>query len=167
MDDRLPVEEALSHELLRHARISQMLKSRAGSWFPSGLDHAAVAVLMTLIRRGPLRQGELADHALLDPSTVSRHVGQLVRTELVERRPDPADGRAVQLVATGAGHDFGAELTRRRQAMIHQALADWSKDDVQIFIGLLSRLNDDFESPGRTTTPAASQTTSPATDQES
>jgi DNA-binding MarR family transcriptional regulator len=146
MDDRLQSEEALSHELIRYTRLHHVLKTRLGSGFPDGLDHAAMGVLMTLIKRGALRQGELADLALLDPSTVSRHVGQLVRAGLVERRADPADGRAVQLVATRSGHALGADLAHRRRSLVHQTLASWQQDDVRQLAGLLGRLNDDFES---------------------
>jgi DNA-binding MarR family transcriptional regulator len=145
MDDRLQSEEALSHELIRYTRLHHILKSRISLAFPDGLDHAALGVLLTLIKRGALRQGELADVALLDPSTVSRHVGQLVRAGLVERRPDPGDGRAVRLAATDRGHELGDELLQRRRTLIHQTLASWLHDDVRELAGLLSRLNDDFE----------------------
>jgi DNA-binding MarR family transcriptional regulator len=146
MDDRLQSEEALSHELIRYTRLHHVLKSRLGSAFPDGLDHAAMGVLMTLIKRGALRQGELAELALLDPSTVSRHVGQLVRAGLVERRPDPADGRAVQLVATRSGHALGDDLAQRRRSLFHATLSSRDQDEVRRLAGLLGRLNDDLES---------------------
>ena len=90
---------------------------------PRGLDFAALTLLFHLVRCGPRRQGELAETAMLDPSTTSRYVAQLVRADLVSRRPDPDDGRAVQLVATSAGERVAQELTERRDALVGSALA--------------------------------------------
>lgn len=137
--------EALGLELGRLGRITHLLKARNAGFGPPGLDHAAFAVLMTLFKGGPRRQGELADATLLDPSTISRHIAQLVKAGLVERRPDPSDGRAVQLVASAAGEAFGNELIARRRAMIEDALGSWSGQDVETLAGLLRRFNDAME----------------------
>jgi DNA-binding MarR family transcriptional regulator len=116
------------------------------TWAPEGLDGAAISLLMQLVRCGPRRQGELADVAMLDPSTVSRYVGQLVRRDLVERRPDPADGRAVQLVATRTGHAAAGRMIARRDEIFGEVLADWDHDEVLLLARLLTRLNDDVDS---------------------
>jgi DNA-binding MarR family transcriptional regulator len=135
----------LAGELSRHARTLHLFKSQMARWLPSGLDQAAVGVLMTLVKGGPRRQGELADVTFLDPSTISRHVGQLARAGFVERRPDPVDGRAVQLVATPAGFDLGHELSRRRDELVTTMVARWDQADVEQLVTLLRRLNDDLE----------------------
>jgi DNA-binding MarR family transcriptional regulator len=143
-----PVEtlaEELSHELGRHSRLLHAMRSHMASWTPAGLDWSAFALLMSLVKFGPSRQGELADLSLLDPSTVSRHVGQLVRAGLVERRPDPADGRAVQLVASATGHEMAAELVSRRQKLVTRAMADWDTEDVRTFVHLFARFNDSLD----------------------
>ena len=108
---------------------------------------------MQLVKCGPRRQGELADLAMLDPSTVSRYVGQLARRGLVERRPDPADGRAVQLVATQRGHDTAHAMIDRRNAALRQVLAGWSESDLRTFTALLTRLNDDVDAGRAAFTP--------------
>src|SRR3954469_9040377 len=133
---------ALSQELTRHARLLHVMKAQMAALVPAGLDAAAFPLLHTLVRCGPRRQGELAEQALLDPSTVSRYVGQLARAGYVERRPDPQDGRAgqlaragyvergpapqdgraVQLAATEAGTAVAHELGARRQAAVAEAL---------------------------------------------
>ncbi len=136
---------ALAQELSRHARLLHVLKAQLAAHAPAGLDAAAMPLLLTLVRCGPRRQGELAEQALLDPSTVSRYVGQLVRAGYVERRPDPQDGRAVQLAASEAGAGLAHELALRRQAGIAAALADWDPADAQRLVALLGRLNDDLE----------------------
>lgn len=135
----------LAQELVRHARMLHVVKTSLQSSGPHGLEGAEIPLLMQLVRCGPRRQGELADVALLDASTVSRYVGQLVRRGLVERRPDPADGRAVQLVATERGHETALVMVARRNEMLRQVLSHWSDDDVDALTALLARFNDDFE----------------------
>jgi DNA-binding MarR family transcriptional regulator len=136
---------ALNQELSRHQRILHVLKSSMATLVPEGLDAAAFGLLLTLVNCGPRRQGELAELSLLDPSTVSRHVAQLARAGYVQRRPDPQDGRAVQLVATGEGERVAHEIGRRRQAVIGKALEGWAPDDVRRLVALLRRLNDDLD----------------------
>jgi DNA-binding MarR family transcriptional regulator len=135
----------LLHELSRHSRLLHLLKSRMTTRLPTGLEGAAFGILMALVKCGPRRQGELAEFSLLDPSTVSRYVAQLVRAGLVSRRPDPADGRAVQLLATDEGEVLAKEAAARRQAMLGEILADWSPEDARTLVRLLRRLNDGIE----------------------
>jgi len=135
----------LNHEISRHGRLLHVLKSSMAAHVPTGLDAAAFGLLITLVKGGPLRQGELAEQCLLDPSTVSRHVAQLARAGYVERRPDPGDGRAVHLVASEQGVRVADEIGRRRQAVIGEALGSWRSDDAAQLIALLRRLNDDLD----------------------
>ena len=134
----------LAQELGRHARLLHMMKARMAGWAPVGLDGAAFGLLMALVKCGPARQGELAEHSMLDPSTVSRYVGQLVKAGLVSRRPDPGDGRAVQLVATDQGLAIGAQAMTRREEFITDLLANWTDQDASDLVRLLRRLNDEM-----------------------
>jgi DNA-binding MarR family transcriptional regulator len=158
----------LNHELSRHARLLHVLKSSMAAHVPAGLDAAAFGLLITLVKGGPRRQGELAEVCLLDPSTVSRHVAQLARAGYVERRPDPADGRAVQLVASNEGLRMADDIGRRRQAVISAALGSWSSDDAVTLIGLLRRLNDDLDAfrPHFVTVLAGPPATEPASSEQ-
>ena len=135
----------LSAELIRHNRLSQALRALMAAWAPGNLDWGATTLLALMVKGGPQRQGELADCALLDPSTVSRRVGQLVQQGYVERRADPADGRAIQLVATDAGQAVFAGIARRREAVMREMLLRWPQEDVDELVRLLGRLNDDVE----------------------
>jgi DNA-binding MarR family transcriptional regulator len=83
--------------------------------------------------------------SMLDPSTVSRYVAQLARAGYVERRPDPQDGRAVQIAASEAGTALAHEIGARRQAGIVGALAAWDPVDLATLVTLLARLNDDLD----------------------
>jgi DNA-binding MarR family transcriptional regulator len=110
-----------------------------------GAEWSAYVLLFHLVQDGPMRSRDLAACVAADPSTVSRQAATLVELGLVERRPDPADRRAVQLAAT----ERGAELFRRigadREAMFDIVLADWSDSDVEQLTSLLARFTTDIE----------------------
>ncbi|MEM1204976.1 MAG: MarR family transcriptional regulator [Acidobacteriota bacterium] len=63
-----------------------------------------------VLRRGPLRLGDLAAHLYLDKSTTSRVVDGLIAKGYAERRRDPDDGRAVLLHGTEAGRALFAKI---------------------------------------------------------
>ena len=66
-------------------------------------------VLYTLSKcPGPIRISELNRHVLLSQPALSRLVDRLAERGLVERRPDPADGRSVRLALTEAGRAAAA-----------------------------------------------------------
>jgi DNA-binding MarR family transcriptional regulator len=144
-DPTPPCYSELGFELGRQARMLHLLKTHMAGWAPVGLDWAAFGLLMALLKHGPLRQGELADLAMLDPSTVSRHTAQLVKAGLVSRRPVPGDGRAVHLVATPAGEAVGRDLINRRVSMISEIMSAWPREDAETLLRLLRLLNDGLE----------------------
>jgi DNA-binding MarR family transcriptional regulator len=135
----------ISHELARYSRVIHVLKEQLADVLPAGLDPAAAGLLSWLVKQGPSRQGELAECTFLDPSTVSRRISQLVHQGLVERRADPLDGRAVQLVPTARGKDFFTILQVRRDEIMKQVLSGWSNAELTQLAGLMRKFNDDFE----------------------
>lgn len=142
---RTETVSGLAHELIRHARMLHVVKASVQAGAPHALEGAEIPLLMHLVKQGPRRQGELAELAMLDASTVSRYVGQLARRGLVERRPDPVDGRAVQLVATDRGHETARAMVERRNEILRQVVAGWPDQDVRALTALLTRFNDDIE----------------------
>jgi len=110
------------------------------------LDPGSIWLLKSLHSRGNMRIRELADCVNLDASTVSRHVAQLTGLGLVERTPDPDDGRASLLAITADG---GAQLEQafeRRRALLAQCLDAWPEDDLSQLDQLLTRFVSDVES---------------------
>lgn len=67
------------------------------------LSFTTLSVLHTLSRRSPLRLGELTAIEQVTQSAITQLVTRLERDGLVERRPDPRDGRGVLVHITGAG----------------------------------------------------------------
>ncbi|MBN9188579.1 MAG: MarR family transcriptional regulator [Microbacterium sp.] len=68
-----------------------------------GLSLGLLSALSTVVRLGPLRPSELARIEGVAAPTATRAVAELESRGFVERRPDPADGRAFFVSATRAG----------------------------------------------------------------
>ena len=80
-------------------------------------------VLYTLSKcREPLRLGELNRHVLLSQPALSRLVDRLADRGLVERQPDPADGRSVRLSLTDEGRAVQRQIGRRHARSVAQAM---------------------------------------------
>jgi DNA-binding MarR family transcriptional regulator len=63
----------------------------------------------------PLSQRQLAARFGCDPSNISVLVDRLAERALVERRPDPRDGRVKHVVATAAGRELAVRCCRDRE----------------------------------------------------
>jgi DNA-binding MarR family transcriptional regulator len=116
-------------------------------------ERAAHVLLFPLCLEGPLRQAELAELVHADPSTVSRHVAQLVEQGLVTRVPDERDGRAAKLVVTERGVSTADSMRRERADHLRVVTADWDEQDLATLTALLRRLAADIDD--RTPTVAA------------
>ena len=68
-----------------------------------GLSLARTKMLQVLERKGTLRQTALADELGFAQRSVTQAVEALARDGLVERKPDPADGRAKLVTLTNDG----------------------------------------------------------------
>jgi DNA-binding MarR family transcriptional regulator len=81
-----------------------------------GLDLREYDLLVQLAEAEPegLRLRDLAGRVLISPSNVTRRVESLARRGLVQRRPDPDDGRGVIASLTPSGRS-----TLRRAATVH------------------------------------------------
>jgi DNA-binding MarR family transcriptional regulator len=109
------------------------------------LEPALFWLLKSIAAEGPLRVTELAGCTNLDPSTVSRHVAQLHRAGLLERTPDPDDGRAHRLQLTDDGRRRLHDALEHRRALLRRALGGWAADDIAELDRLLGRFVTDIE----------------------
>ena len=64
------------------------------------------AILVPLFEEDGLRQGELARRARLSKQTLTTMARLLERDGLIERRPDPEDGRATLINLTKRAREF-------------------------------------------------------------
>ncbi|GAA3390445.1 MarR family winged helix-turn-helix transcriptional regulator [Cryptosporangium minutisporangium] len=133
----------LGRQLARFGRA--MVRYKAQQTVSVGEAATAAYGLLFQLAERPQRAGALAEAVHADPSTVSRQVAQLVDRGLVERQPDPADGRACVLAPTAAGREVIDVLRRRRDDHLAAVLRNWPAEDVHQLVGLLSRFITDFE----------------------
>lgn len=103
-----PTAELASRVRLIVGRLSRQLRLH-----PAGdrLTSTQLATLSTIERRAPLRIGDLAAAEGISAATMTRVVAALEEHGLVERRPDPDDGRACQVLLSDHG---SAEVERLR-----------------------------------------------------
>lgn len=144
VDERWLVSDRLGHQMIRLIRMVERAKAGRGVG-PDGVERAAYVLLARLVLEGPSRSNALAESVHSDPSTVSRQVAGLVRAGLVERRPDPDDGRASLLAATDEGLRVFQTNRDRRNQEISAVTAHWDEADRVQLVGLLDRLTTDLE----------------------
>jgi DNA-binding MarR family transcriptional regulator len=90
----------------------------------SGLTPTRLSVLATLARRGPMRISELASIEGLNPTMLSRVIAELAGAGLLQRVPDPDDGRAALVDATAAGRRLRKKIQHERNDVLSVLLAD-------------------------------------------
>jgi DNA-binding MarR family transcriptional regulator len=132
---------ALEREIALLLRRSRAISARLAGQLHPDLDGASYGLLSLLQDAGPLRASELVTRIGLDKSTVSRQVAHLVDLGLVDRAPDPVDGRAQVLSPSPEGSARLARIRDVRRARWEDDLADWPASDVVALADLLRRLN--------------------------
>ena len=110
-----------------------------------GIDKTSMTLLHALTSTGPVRSNVLAECVYSDPSTISRQVAGLVKDGLIERRADPADGRASLLAVTDKGREVLEVRHRQRSCSLARMLANWPAEDQERFVELLERFLVDHE----------------------
>jgi DNA-binding MarR family transcriptional regulator len=145
LSSRTASAESLMHALMG---IGRLMRQRGQG---ETLDTGSFWLLKALAASGPLRVTDLAAWACLDASTVSRHVAQLHTAGLIERTPDPVDGRAQRVKLSDAGAARLDAALRARRALIERGLESWDTDDLAELDRLLTRFAADVEALTQTT----------------
>jgi DNA-binding MarR family transcriptional regulator len=96
----------------------------------SGLTPTSTAALATIERHGPLTPSELAELERVKRPTVTRTLGCLEREGLVERTPDPADGRSTLVSVNAAGRECLRRLRGRKNAYLAKRMRNLPAEDV-------------------------------------
>lgn len=125
-------------------QVVRRLKQESASRYV-GVPTGLVATLTLIDRSTGCHAKELARRTGLDQSTVSRSVGTLVAHGFVERRADPADGRASVLAVTDAGHAVLDQARDWYDDLLSRALAHWDPAEVDALNAALGRLTADVE----------------------
>jgi len=110
------------------------------------LSPTAAAALATVERHGPLTPSELAEIERIKRPTGTRTLRQLEDAGLVDRAPDPADGRSALVSVNAAGRERLRRLRGRKNAYLARRMRDLPADDVATLeraAGILERILED------------------------
>lgn len=132
------IADLLSSANRRLRRASKLELERAG------VTHSQLRVLRLLSAAGePLRVSELARRLDVIPRSATSVVDLLEAGGLVERRPDPADRRAILVALTPAGDGVLRSMQAHRAAGLAQMLDRLSPGEQAELIRLLTVLTTD------------------------
>ncbi|MGW2714767.1 MarR family winged helix-turn-helix transcriptional regulator [Streptomyces sp. NPDC004457] len=156
-------EQAQFEELARQLSAVGAVKRDMGRILPPDCPAGSAAVLTLLGRHGDMRMSKLAELLAVDMSVTSRHVAHVAARGWIERHPDPADKRSRILRLTPTGLHQLDDLSRRTTHLLAERLADWTDEDVDELIRLMTRLRASFGDcrsvPLRLPAPVDEQTT--------
>jgi DNA-binding MarR family transcriptional regulator len=106
-------------------RLARRLRVEA----PAGeLSTAALGLLATLHRQGPMPGVALAEAEGLQPQSLTRLLAGLVADGMIERTPDPADRRNLVIAITRDGRRALRAAMQARRRWLNDALADRLSD---------------------------------------
>jgi DNA-binding MarR family transcriptional regulator len=105
-----------------------------------GLTSTQLSVLASVVNRGPIGLGELADVEGINPTMLSRVVGKLEEAELIQREVDADDRRAVRVAATAAGNKLRKRVLAQRSALLADRLARLPADTVEVVVAAIPAL---------------------------
>jgi len=111
-----------------------------------GVTRPQWRVLAWLMRHEGISQSALADKLELDAMTLCRMVDRLQDAKLVERRPDPADRRALRLFMSAKGLALSDQLAPIGEQLLEDALADMPSQDRERLHVLLELLRSNLQS---------------------
>ncbi len=97
----------------------------------SGLTPTSTATLASIDGFGPLTPSELADIERVKRPTMTRTLGCLEREGLIERTPDPADGRSALIAINAAGRERLRRLRSRKNAYLARRMRDLAPEEVE------------------------------------
>lgn len=95
------------------------------------LTPTSAAALVTVERRGPLTPSELAEIERVKRPTATRTLRVLSEAGLVERAPDPEDGRSALVSITATGRERLRRMRRRKNAYLARRMRDLPAGDVE------------------------------------
>jgi DNA-binding MarR family transcriptional regulator len=122
-------------------RVRRVIGERARAVHPD-LQPASYLMLTYLASEGPQRSSVMSDRFNVDKGAISRQVQHLCDLGLLDREPDPVDGRAMLISASADAVRRMESVDRDRRRWLDEQLAGWSEDDLRDFVTGLARYNE-------------------------
>jgi DNA-binding MarR family transcriptional regulator len=146
-EDRLT--EAAARLRLAIVRTARRLRQEAAGAGGTELSPTAAAALATVERHGPLTPSELAEIERIKRPTGTRTLRQLEQAGLVDRSPDPADGRSALVSINATGRERLRRLRGRKNAYLARRFRGLPAEDVETLERAATILEAILEEPRR------------------
>src|SRR5919112_6590832 len=124
----IPLAERAAHLRIAIVRTARRLRQEAAAE-TAGLTPTSVAALATIERHGPITPSEIAAIERVKRPTITRTLGCLEREGLIDRTPDPADGRSALVSVNGAGRERLRRVRSRKNASLARRMRDLSAEE--------------------------------------
>lgn len=118
-------------------RLARRLRAEAGH---TEYSASQAAVILQLLEAGPATTAELARAQDMRPQSMSAVVVTLEAAGVVGRRPDPDDGRAVQVFLTAAGERAVLDGRSAKQSWLIRTMAERLTTEEQGALGAAASL---------------------------
>jgi DNA-binding MarR family transcriptional regulator len=128
--DKTSLTDSAAKLRMAIVRTSRRLRQEAAGE-TAGLTPTSVAALASIDRHGPLTPSELARIEAVKRPTVTRTLGCLEREGLIERTPDPADGRSALVAINADGRERLRRLRGRKNAYLARRMRDLPAADIE------------------------------------
>ncbi len=138
----IPLTDSAAGLRLAIVRMSRRLRQEAAAE-ATGLTPTSTAALATIERHGPLTPSELAELERVKRPTVTRTLACLDREGLIQRTPDPDDGRSALISVNAAGRERLRRLRSRKNAYLARRMRELPAEDVATLeraAGILERM---------------------------
>jgi DNA-binding MarR family transcriptional regulator len=118
--------ETAAHLRLVIGRAARRMRQEAGT----ELRPSTASALVTVELHGPLTPSELADVERVKRPTATRILRGLEEEGLVQRTPDPKDGRSALINITPEGRERLRRLRQRKNAYLARRMRDLDASEV-------------------------------------
>jgi DNA-binding MarR family transcriptional regulator len=146
MTDQPPLQTPDSGDIARLRVAVGRLHRRLAQRTVNELAFAQVSALVTVEKHGPIRLGELAAREKVAAPSMTRTVGGLLAAGIVEKIPDPEDGRSFHVVITPSGRTLIEQVRTVRSALLAERAARLTPPEYAALVAalpVLERLAED------------------------
>ena len=142
----MPVSHETAVELVRDLLELQRVMKRVTRTEPGRrqLSPTSVALLYYLISSGPRRATVMAAETGLGTSGLSRQLAGLEEAGLVERSPDPEDGRAALVAVTPQGREQVQAVLEQDAQRLATLLEGWDEERARTSRGAINEITTVF-----------------------
>ncbi|HEY9348848.1 MAG TPA: MarR family transcriptional regulator [Inquilinus sp.] len=125
--------------------ILRQVSQRHAAIFAAGIGEQDLtatqwAVLAKLLERGPCSQNRLGRRTAMDAATIKGVVDRLGKRGLIDTRPDPEDGRRLEVALTAAGQALAERIAPNAHRITDETLAPLTEAEQVTLVELLRKL---------------------------